>query len=276
MTVSLQGEDNAGAKPPMGTGPPTHAELVAYYPGKLTWSQIQAFINAGMLDVIHRDPVLHQRYMAWSAKTKDEYGSMIAYLKEKRLQWGKPDTLSRLGTSHTDPAFWTNSEDTPPRTLEYFTAQTPSEYFCVVSNDWPYSIPADVEHVVVWTKLPIIHPSLVDARITEIVGQIGLTGCTGLDSPPPSLADELPGALPALTAWKITAEDVKSMPNAERLSPEERELMRRAGKEVDEFIRKRWREDEWETCWFVNPPRRQTVPGLAHAHVFARRKGHRK
>ncbi|RDX41347.1 hypothetical protein OH76DRAFT_1412208 [Lentinus brumalis] len=256
----------------MGSGPPTHEEMVTYYTGKLTWPQIQAFINAGMLDLIHRDPVLHKRYMAWSAEIKTEYGSIINYLKEERLQWGKPDTMSRLGTSHTYPAFWANSEDSQPRTLEYFTAQTPAEYWCIVSNDWPYSIPSDVEHVVVWTKLPIIHPSLVDPSIKDVVNEIGLTGCTGLSGPPPSLADELPGALPALAAWKITEEDAKSMPNAERLSPQERALIRDAGKEVAEFIQNRWKEDEWETCWFVNPPRRQTVPGLAHAHVFARRK----
>ena len=61
MTVTLQDREKAGAKPPMGTGPPTHAEIVAYYLGKLTWPQIQAFINAGMLDLIHRDPILHKR-----------------------------------------------------------------------------------------------------------------------------------------------------------------------------------------------------------------------
>ncbi|RPD63623.1 hypothetical protein L227DRAFT_608199 [Lentinus tigrinus ALCF2SS1-6] len=64
------------------------------------------------------------------------------------------------------------------------------------SNDWPYSIPSDVEHVVVWTKLLITHATFVNARITENVGQIGLTG----------------------------------------------------SKEVDEFIRKRWTDDEWETA----------------------------
>ena len=115
-------------------------------------------------------------------------------------------------------------------------------------------VPSDVEHIVVWTKLPIIHPSLVDPRIKDVVNQIGLTGCTGLDGPPPSLADELPGALPALAAWKITEDDAKLMPNAEKLTPEERALMKEAGREVEQFILERWKEDEWETCWFVNPP----------------------
>jgi len=54
---------------------------------------------------------------------------------------------------------------------------------------------------------------------------------------------------------------------------EEEELMvKEAGAEVDAFVRKRWNEREWETAWFVNPPRLQSVPGLAHIHVFARHK----
>lgn len=35
---------------------------------------------------------------------------------------------------------------------------------------------------------------------------------------------------------------------------EEEELVRRAGAEVDRFVRRRWNEEEWETAWFVNPP----------------------
>ena len=35
---------------------------------------------------------------------------------------------------------------------------------------------------------------------------------------------------------------------------EEDELVRRAGSEIDKFVRQRWNEREWETAWFVNPP----------------------
>jgi hypothetical protein len=35
---------------------------------------------------------------------------------------------------------------------------------------------------------------------------------------------------------------------------EEEELVKHAGSKVDEFVRRRWVEDEWETAWFVNPP----------------------
>jgi hypothetical protein len=35
---------------------------------------------------------------------------------------------------------------------------------------------------------------------------------------------------------------------------EERIQIDHAGSEVAEFVRRRWKESEWETAWFVNPP----------------------
>jgi hypothetical protein len=34
---------------PLRTGPPTKAELIAYYPAKFTWAQLKAFINSGYI-----------------------------------------------------------------------------------------------------------------------------------------------------------------------------------------------------------------------------------
>lgn len=41
---------------------------------------------------------------------------------------------------------------------------------------------------------------------------------------------------------------------SERGSEEEEEAVKRAGREVHEFVRNRWDETKWETAWFVNPP----------------------
>ena len=43
-------------------------------------------------------------------------------------------------------------------------------------------------------------------------------------------------------------------PEDPALRAEEDELVRRAGSEIDKFVRQRWNEREWETAWFVNPP----------------------
>jgi hypothetical protein len=40
---------------------------------------------------------------------------------------------------------------------------------------------------------------------------------------------------------------------SKRGTEEEEELVRNAGKNVHNFVKKRWVESEWETAWFVNP-----------------------
>ena len=37
-------------------------------------------------------------------------------------------------------------------------------------------------------------------------------------------------------------------------TPEEDELVRQAGSEIETFVKRRWCERDWETAWFVNPP----------------------
>jgi len=95
-----------------------------------------------------------------------------------------------------------------------------------------------------------------------------LWGFTGLTSPPPS-PSSLPASLPALAEWGVPPDYTV---NRVRETPEEEELIRVAGAGVHGFVQSNWPEDEWETAWFVNPPKLQSVRGLAHIHVFARRR----
>ncbi|KAI5481362.1 hypothetical protein MNV49_004984 [Pseudohyphozyma bogoriensis] len=44
------------------------------------------------------------------------------------------------------------------------------------------------------------------------------------------------------------------------------------GREIEAFVLRTWKESEWETAWFCNPPHLQSVKGLAHFHVLARPK----
>lgn len=202
----------------------------------------------------------------------------------------------------------------------YFTANPPSEFVSIIQNDWPYSgecssiytinnrhltipVPPEIEHTLIWTRLPIFHPALVADSITTRVEQDGLWGFTGNSSPPPS-PSTLPLCLPALAEWDVT---IESLVRSEKGTVEEGATVRRAGDEVHNFVKKRWVEEEWETAWFVNPPvgvyintyshrvislnwisiagsfvsafpptpgaqRLQSVPGIAHIHVFAKRK----
>lgn len=134
-----------------------------------------------------------------------------------------------------------------------FRADLPEEYIKVIPNDWPYSVPLEVSHFVIWSRVPAISsaniPLAVQAQVKED-GLWGFTGADGGDEPvfPPGISPRAP------------ASDL------------EIKLLDEARHEFNVFVKNQWPEDTWECAWFVNPPRLQSVPGLAHIHVFARRK----
>ncbi|KAI0270245.1 hypothetical protein BGY98DRAFT_923704 [Russula aff. rugulosa BPL654] len=266
----------------LGEGPPTKEELLVYYPAKFTWKQLKTFVNSGDLGLLRRDKKFQQRYDRWVEGIKAEYGSNENYLIKYRLQWGKADTISKLPSRLSPPIAEKDDVGTgkvpllasglppiPPDTKPYFTANIPLQLVSIIMNDWPYSVPPFIEHYLIWTVLPILPhdlPSIVKARLL----QDGLWGFTGYtpNSPPPS-PSLLPACLPALSDWCITEE---SLMRTSRGTEEEEAAVREAGLEVHKFVIATWKEREWETAWFVNPPRLQSVPALAHIHVFARHK----
>ncbi|KAJ3513495.1 hypothetical protein NLJ89_g2917 [Agrocybe chaxingu] len=259
---------------PLRNGPPTREELLVHYPPKFTWNQLKTFVNSGDLGLLKRDRKLQKRYDEWVVGIVAEYGSVVKYLMNHRLLWGQPDTLSLLTSELKDNRFVEapNSDgangSTDTGAPAYFCWETPSKYLSIIQNDWPYSVPSNIEHTLIWTKVPIYHPDLVAPSIKARIDQDGLWGFTGSGSPPPS-PSTLPDCLPALTEWGITLE---KMVKSRTPTPEEALLIKQAGTEVHRFVKNRWLESEWETAWFVNPPRLQSVPGLAHIHIFARHK----
>lgn len=86
-----------------------------------------------------------------------------------------------------------------------------------------------------WTQLPLI-PS---DQLTPSINNIGVYGFSGGPSSPSDPPPGQPG-------------DVQY--------------------ELARFVKNRWKEEEWETTWFMNPPRLQSVKLLPHYHVFARLK----
>ncbi|KAF8073891.1 hypothetical protein FPV67DRAFT_773028 [Lyophyllum atratum] len=283
ITSSL-GPSSSSKDVPLGTGLPTREELLVHYPAKFSWTQLKTFVNSGDLGLLKRDQKLQERYLLWAEGIKAEYGSIVNYLTNYRLQWGKRDNLSLL------PSALDVDEEAPEAQLslcipvdkkvakvlpplpdnapKYFTRDTPPEFLSIIQNDWPYSVPPEVEHTLIWTRIPIYHNDLVAEFIAARIAQDGLCGFTGNSSPPPS-PSTLPSCLPALSDWGITMD---KLIRSEKGTEEEDTLVRRAGHEVHEFVRQRWDEEKWETAWFVNPQRLQSVPGLAHIHVFALQK----
>jgi hypothetical protein len=120
---------------------------------------------------------------------------------------------------------------------------------------WPndkicHPVPPDIEHTLIWTRLPIFHASIIPKPIAARVEQDGLWGFTGSTSPPPS-PSLLPSYLPTLSEWGTTLD---KLVRSKKGTQEEDDMVRQAGYEVHEFVRNRWVEQEWETAWFVNPP----------------------
>ncbi|KLO08281.1 hypothetical protein SCHPADRAFT_835514 [Schizopora paradoxa] len=269
---------------PLGQGLPTHEELEVYYPPKFTWFQLKLFVNSGDLGLLKRDKKLQIRYDTWAQGIKAKYGSMVNYLLEYRLRWGQPDKLSLLESAIVDDDVETPSDspDVFANDVQmYFEANSPRSLICIIQNDWPYSVPLEIEHTLIWTRVPILPPphlipsqiaetlpEELRARITKRLEQDGIWGFTGNVEPPPS-PSLLPQYLGALSEWGITMD--KLIRSSEG-SADEEALIATAGDEIRKFIKQRWNEAEWETAWFVNPPRLQSVKGLAHGHVFARKK----
>ncbi|KAI0036577.1 hypothetical protein K488DRAFT_40918 [Vararia minispora EC-137] len=282
MTIEFEGKKLTPETVPIGEGPPTREQLLVHYPASFTWHQLKTFVNSGDLGLLKRDKRLQRRYMAWSKVVTAEYGSVANYLLNYRLQWGRPDTRSilksrldlpadprsfpALPSSRTQPK-QSLVPTVPPGAPSYFTADISPELISIISNDWPYSIPAHIEHTLIWTVVDIIPPNVPES-IKPRLYQDGLWGFTGYsnDSPPPS-PSKLSNCLPALAEWGVTED---KMIRSAKGTPEEEQAVIEAGGEIQTFIVRRWNEREWETAWFVNPPRLQSIPSLAHIHVFAR------
>lgn len=111
-------------------------------------------------------------------------------------------------------------------------------------------VPLEIEHSLIWSRLPIFHPTLIPPAIDARVQQDGLCGFTGSTDITETLPS-LESYLPALADWGVTMDKLVRSPRA---SEAEETMVKSAGKEVHEFVKRRWNEDQWETAWFVNPP----------------------
>ncbi|EIW74721.1 hypothetical protein CONPUDRAFT_113308 [Coniophora puteana RWD-64-598 SS2] len=266
---------SAALDEPEVPGPPTLEELMADYQAKFTWEQLKRIISYGDLGLLKRDNKLQERYMIWSDVVRRQHdGDMKKYLTDVRLNWGHPDTICKLPSSlprewpASHPNGSVNGTTSSPNA---FTRDLPfdSPYLSIIINDWPYSVPPEVEHALIWTRLPFLEQRIEDDD--------GLWGLTGTDAP--RAADggrlqlsDLDDCLEILKEWGVKREAVKDWSRPSSRTPEEQEMLDQAAEEVGGFVKRLWPADGWETAWFVNPPRLQSVPGLAHAHVFARRK----
>lgn len=245
------------------SGVPTQAEQEAL-PRMFTWAQIREIIQVCDLGRLKRNPEMQARYDAWNVELKKVHGSVERYLLGLRLPPAFASThasQSRASTSNTpttsggsvSPVEASLSVSSSDVTLESASSSLQDEYvrfddldvsdllvggkgMCLLPNDWPYNVPYGVKHSILWTQKPIFHQALVDFDPSEWkkINEDGFSGSTGLTDEPD---------------WCTLG-----------------------GEEMAKIVKTLWNPDEYECAWFVNPPRLQSVPGLSHAHIFARSK----
>lgn len=127
----------------------------------------------------------------------------------------------------------------PAQDGSHFKAEGSEELIRVLENDWPYAVPPDVEHWVVWSQNPILHP---DTTIYP----------TPAPTPPLSHHSSTTSAMiqPKRTTWEEIA--AKGLSGFIGGSGEYSGFGgdSEAGQEIATFTAARWRvEDGWETAW---------------------------
>lgn len=100
-----------------------------------TWDELKADVAANRLDIFQRTPMDLRRYLAFNYGLVKQYGSLLNFIREVRLQWPTPVVAS----GH------------PP----FSEAGIEAGDVKVLPNDWPYGIEPGVLHLVVWLKFEL-------------------------------------------------------------------------------------------------------------------------
>ncbi|PRP73940.1 hypothetical protein PROFUN_08133 [Planoprotostelium fungivorum] len=103
-------------------------------------------------------------------------------------------------------------------------------------NDFPYAIPHDVQHFVLWSRLPFYPPAAGESSKLSQARQKGLHGLTGV-----TVIDQ----------------------HADQLFMET---------EISDYVQKTWPPEDYQCAWFVNPPSLQSIKNVSHFHIFVKTK----
>ncbi|KAL1864058.1 hypothetical protein VTK73DRAFT_6187 [Phialemonium thermophilum] len=97
-----------------------------------SWAEVRGKVASGRIDLFRRRPSDFRRYLAYTWRLRQEYGSVKAFLLERRLGWREPLV---------------------PRGRRPFECE--EEDVRVLCNDWPYLVDPRIVHLVVWVKFAL-------------------------------------------------------------------------------------------------------------------------
>lgn len=96
-----------------------------------SWAVARQKVAQNKLDLFQRKPSDLRRYLAFTWKLKQNYGSVMNFILSERLGWELPIV---------------------PKGKKPFELE---EDIKVLRNDWPYGIDERIVHLVVWTKFAL-------------------------------------------------------------------------------------------------------------------------
>jgi len=99
----------------------------------LTWSQIQHIVSTNDLSVFSRTPSQLRRYLEYTHRCCQQYGSVSNFISKNCLGWSLPLEPEGKGL--------------------YFESQNDWK---ITWNDWPYAVEKGIVHLLVWTKFAFI------------------------------------------------------------------------------------------------------------------------
>ncbi|KAJ5585573.1 uncharacterized protein N7459_005373 [Penicillium hispanicum] len=110
------------------------------------WNELRDIIARNDLGALKRRPSDLRRYLAWSADTKAQYGSILNYICQNRLRWpsGNPIPSAAIAGGPTPLVAFKD-----PRPFAH-----PDDWR-ILRNDWPYGLGPGISHLVVWLRTPI-------------------------------------------------------------------------------------------------------------------------
>ena len=95
-----------------------------------------------------RWPSQLRRYLEWAQDIRKTHGDIAKFVCQERLQWSasSTNTLEPYDSSITTP----DAQFRPKSSIPF----DHRDDYRILRNDWPYAVPSDVCHLVVWLKTP--------------------------------------------------------------------------------------------------------------------------
>ncbi|RYP56935.1 hypothetical protein DL769_009809 [Monosporascus sp. CRB-8-3] len=112
-----------------------------------TWEEVQKLVRDNRLDLFQRVPSELRRYLAYTWKLRQEYGSVMNFVLTQRLQWEMPVVPKG-------------------KPFEF------EEDIKILRNDWPYGIDKRIVHLVVWTKFDLEEDPITTDLTDKARGEI--------------------------------------------------------------------------------------------------------